>query len=74
MAKHDSYKMQYPVLAAAQQMASKAHCTRDQQRPAACTSSPLTEGEAVQSANLCFQCNKLQWHTLHLTYLFTAYG
>ena len=42
---------------------------RSGQRPAACTSSPLTEEEAVQSANLCFQCSKLQWHTLQLAAL-----
>ena len=35
------------------------------QRTAAWTSSPLTEVEAVQSAKLCFQCNKLQCHTQH---------
>ena len=26
----------------------------------------------MQTANLCFQCNKLQWLTLHMIYLSTA--
>ena len=72
VAKQGSYRVFYPALAAQQQMASKRRCTRGHQRLAACTSSPLTEEEAVQSANLCFQCNKLQWLTLYTTYLSTA--
>ena len=36
---------------------------KKQQRPAAWTASPLTEGEAVQSVHLCFQSNNLQWLT-----------
>ena len=38
---------------------------KKQQRPAAWTASPLTEGEAVQSVHLCFQSNNLQWLTQH---------
>ena len=72
VAKQDSYKVQYPGFAAKQHIGNKRRCTRGHQRPAACTSSPLTEEEAVQSANLRFQCNKLQWHTLLPTYLSKA--
>lgn len=72
VAKYDSYKLQYPGFAATQQIESKRHCTRGHERPAACTSSPVTEEEAVQLTNLCFQCNKLQWYTQLLTYLLTA--
>ena len=38
---------------------------KKQQRPAAWTASPLTEGEAVQSVYLWFQSNNLQWLTQH---------
>jgi len=68
MAKQDSYKVQYPDFAAKQQVAYKRLCTSSDQRLAACTSCPQIQEEAVQSAKLCFQCNKLQWHTLHSTY------
>ena len=56
---------QYPDFAAKQRAASKKRCTKKQQRPAAWTTSPLTEGEAVQSAHLCVQSNNLQWLTHH---------
>ena len=68
MAKQDSYKVQYPDFAAKQQVAYKRLCTSSDQRLAACTSCPQIQEEAVQSAKLCFQCNELQWHTLHSTY------
>jgi hypothetical protein len=68
MAKQDSYKVQYTDFAAKQSVAYKRLCTRGHQRLAACTNCSQTEEEAVQSAKLCFQCNKLQWHTLHSTY------
>ena len=42
------------------------------QKPAAWTSYPWTQEKLVQSANLCFQWNKLQWHTLHIGYPSTA--
>lgn len=35
----------------------------EEQKLAACTSFPLTEGEAVQSANLCFLCCHLHMHS-----------
>ena len=69
MAKQDSYKVQYPDFAAKQQFAHKRLCTGSDQRLAACTSCSQIKEEAVQSAKLCFQCNKLQWQTLHSTYL-----
>ena len=68
MAKQDSYKVQYSDFAAKQSVAYTRLCTRGHQRLAACTNWSQTEGQAVQSAKLCFQCNKLQWHTLHSTY------
>ncbi len=68
MAKQDSYKVQYADFAAKQSVAYKRLCTRGLQRLAACTNCSQIEEEAVQSAKLCFQCNKLQWHTLHSTY------
>ena len=57
-----------------QQSAGKRRCTKIHQRPAVCTSSPLTnyKEEAAQFANLCFKCNKSQWHTLQPTYLSIA--
>ena len=45
---------------------------KQDQKPAAWTSFPWTQDQLVQSADLCFQCNKLQWHTLHVGYLSTA--
>ena len=74
MAKLNSFQLQYSDFAAKHGVVSKKHCTRCGQRPAACTSSPLSEKEAVQSANLCFQCTKLQWHTLHIGYLYCLPG
>ena len=74
VAKQGSYKVLHPGSGAEQQIASKRLCTRGHQRLAACTNSPLAEEEAVQSANLCFQCKKLQWLTLFTTYLATACG
>ena len=68
MAKQDSYKVQYPDFAAKQRFAHRRLCTGSDQRLAACTSCSQIKEEAVQSAKLCFQCNKLQWHTLHSTY------
>ena len=62
MAKQDSYKVQYTDFAAKQSGAYMRLCTRGHQRLAACTNCSKTEEEAVQSAKLCFQCNKLQWH------------
>jgi len=58
MAKQDRYNVQFPDFAAKQQVAYKRLCTSSDQRLAACTSCPHIQEEAVQSANLCFQCNK----------------
>lgn len=71
MAKQDSYKVQYVDFAAKQSVAYERLCTRGHQRLAACTNCSQIEEEAVQSAKLCFQCNKL-WHTLHSTYQYIA--
>ena len=72
VAKQGSYQVYDPGSGAEQQIASKRRRTRGDHRLAACTNSPLTEQEAVQSANLCFQCSKLQWLTLYTAYLSTA--
>ena len=45
---------------------------KKQQKPAAWTAFPLTEGEAVQAVHLGFQSNNLQWLTQQETYLCTG--
>ncbi len=44
------------------------------QRPTDHTSYPLMEVEPVQSADLCFQCNQLQWLTYTKGHLSMAYA